>query len=89
VLTALNQPYSLYGSRRLLCFHTSAHNRKVHDVDYCFAIFGMCNGSYHGQVNGADYSFGMCNGCFTIFGMCNGLCHGELSVVDYCLRTYD
>ena len=25
----------------------------------------MCNGSFHGEINGVDY-------CFAIFGKCNG-----------------
>ena len=57
--------------------------------DYCFAIFGMCNGSCHSYVNSVDYwfsIFGMCNDschgvdyCFAKFGMCNGSCHGKLT----------
>ena len=50
-------------------------NSLCHGVDYCFAVFDMCNGSYH---------HGLCvmvhvTDKFAICGMCSGLCHGELS----------
>ena len=46
--------------------HTSACNRS--HVNYCLAIFGMCNGSFLGGVNGVDYYL-------AIFCMCNGSYH--------------